>query len=537
MTEGGWRSDGGIDTGAKATARHWERVGTRRRLGVAVPLFSLRSERSAGIGDVADLERLVDWCQAIGATVVQLLPLNDMGTGTAPYGAISAFATDPIYIALDRLPAAATDAQHAERAVELGRRLEGAARIDYPRVRREKMAMLEDAFARSRDRIANDGSFSSFVATNADWLDDYALYRTLREVHDWRPWEDWDGAYAGKDALRRFADAHAERLDFHRFHQWVIDGQLTAARAYASERGVLLKGDVPILVGRDSADVWRRRELFRLDTSAGAPPDYYAEDGQNWGFPTYDWDVSWRDDCAWWRRRLAHAERYFDLYRIDHVVGLFRIWTIPHGEETGRNGRFVPEDEGVWGAQGRRILEMMLDASRMLPLAEDLGTIPDVCRDTLADMGICGTKVIRWERRWHGDQRFIPPEDYPPLSMATLSTHDSETFRGWWADYPEERQLFWEDMGRSGPAPTLDPAVHEACLVHAARVRSTFLILAIQDILAPARLLHDDPEDNRVNVPGTVTDRNWTYRLPVTLERLLANPRMNEHLARLLRRS
>ena len=525
-----------MDTSHLPSARHWERVGTRPRSGLAVPLFSLRSERSAGVGDFADLERLADWCAAIGASVIQLLPLNDLGPDSAPYGAVSAFALDPIYAAPDRISAVQADPALRAKAAALAADLEQPGPVAYDRVRGARMAFLEAVFATVADALRDDTDFEAFVAEHERWLEDYVLYRTLREHHGWRSWEDWGDTY-DMASLARFSAEHASRLQFHRWIQWILDGQLRAAHQYANERGVLLKGDIPILVGRDSADVWRNPHLFFLDTSAGAPPDYYAEDGQNWGFPTYDWEAHWPDGCQWWRARLAHASRYFDLYRVDHVVGLFRIWTIRHGEETGRNGWFVPEEEWRWGGHGRGILEMMLDATDMLPLAEDLGTIPDVCRDTLRDLGICGTKVVRWERRWHGDGSFIPPSEFAPLSMATLSTHDSDTLRGWWQDSPEERQLYWETLGGTGEAPSEIPRdVHLEALGQVTRAGSLFVILLPQDILAPFGRLEGSPADNRINVPGTVADTNWSWRLPCTLDALVADDDLNERLKAILRR-
>ncbi len=520
-----------------ATAAHWERVGMQRRHGVLAPLFSLRSETSVGIGDVADLERLVDWCVEIGATVVQLLPLFDLGPDSAPYGAISAFANDPVYIALDRVPAVRASRELKAELAAARSALEGAARIPYPQVRAAKMAILEAAFELDRERLAEAPDYQAYVTEQAHWLDDYALFRTLREHHHWRSWEDWGAGFESPSARRAFSSKHAARLDFHRYHQWLLDGQLMAARDYAAQRGVLLKGDIPILVGRDSADVWCRPQLFRLDTEAGAPPDYYSRDGQVWGFPTYDWGALWEDDCRFWRWRLAHAERFFDLYRVDHVVGLFRIWTVPRGARHGRDGMFVPSDEERWGDHGQRILTMMLEASTMLPLAEDLGTIPDVCRATLRELGICGTKVVRWERRWHGDGGFIPPSEFHPLSLTTLSTHDTETLRGWWKHHPDDRQLFWESLGGTGRAPeVMSREIQLECLAQTAQGGSLFVIHLLQDLLSPFGLLCADPDDDRINVPGTVGSHNWTWRLPFGLERLIADDPLNSRLERVLRR-
>jgi len=503
----------------KAAATHWARLGWRKRFGVCTPLASVRSSRGCGVGDFADIERVAEWANACGATLVQVLPLNDMGTGCVPYAAVSAFALDPIYTALDQVEAIQTDAAMRRRMEEVARALNVRSRVDYAAVRREKGALLDEAWRRS-DGPALRAILDEFEAQNP-WIGDYALFRVIREIEGYRAWEAWCERY-DPARIAQVRSEHSRRIERIRFEQWLLDRQLREAVERARARGVRLIGDIPILVARDSADVFAHRELFLLDTSAGAPPDMYAQDGQNWGFPTYHWPAHRETGFAWWRSRLRHAERYFDLYRVDHVVGFFRIWTIPLGERTGRNGRFVPEDEALWGPQGREILEMMLETTRMLPLAEDLGTIPPVCRQTLHALGICGLKIQRWERDWERDRRFLRPEEYAPLSVAMLSTHDSETFAGWWEAFPEDRQRLYETLGGTGAAPErLDPALHARYVQWLSAAGSIFYILMVQDLLWPLGVIGGDPAEHRINVPGVVNDTNWTWRWPVDLERLL----------------
>ncbi len=513
-----------------ATKDHWERIGVKKRFGICAPLFSLRTLRDAGVGDIGDLYPLVDWCRRIGASVIQLLPINDMGLDSVPYSALSAFALDPIYIALDRVDEIASAPDLCERLARLSTTLNQGARIDYLQVRREKGALLEEAFRRA-DGPPLRAALAEFRDSNS-WLDDYLIYRTIKEHREYRSWEDWGEEFSSGEARNRFAREHDERLTFHLYEQWLLDRQLSEARGYANANGILLKGDIPILVSRDSADVWLNPAYFNLQTTAGAPPDMYAEEGQNWGFPTYRWDVLAGQDYSWWRARLEVAQRYFDLYRIDHVVGFFRIWTIPLSETTGVNGRYEPQEEWAWGDHGRRLLSMMLESSTMLPLAEDLGTIPPVCRETLRELGICGFKVQRWEKRWHEDHSFIQPSDYDPLSLATLSTHDSETLAGWWAAYPDERGQLWGTLGKEGSAPDRLPGEFELELIRwLARGRSLFTVVMLQDLLDPFGLLPGDPAEHRVNVPGTVGPHNWTWRSPVCLEDLLGNEELCSTLA------
>ena len=515
--------------GQTPAAAHWERIGVGRRRGLCVPLFSLRSTRDCGIGDVSDLRMLIDWCQRLGVSVVQILPINDMGLDGVPYSALSAFAIDPVFLALDAVGPVREDAAFLARVREAGERLAQAQRVDYLEVRRTKMAFLEEAFARA-DGPALQETLYRFHADNR-WLDDYLPYRVLKEVHDYRSWEDWGHLYDTPEKLRLFEYEQANRLRFHCYLQWLAHEQFVDVHAYAASRGVLLKGDIPILVARDSADVWRHPEFFHMETAAGAPPDMYSEDGQYWGFPTYNWGALAEQDYGWWRQRLQYAQRFFDLYRIDHVVGFFRIWTIKLGAESGREGWYVPADESQWGEHGYRLLQMMLDSTHMLPLAEDLGTIPPVCRQTLEAMGICGLKVQRWEKRWEVDGSIIPPAEYHPLSVATVSTHDSETLAGWWADNYEERQQLWQFLGGEGLAPeSLGGHLQQRILRWVAAGGSLFTIFMMQDLLRPLSKLEGDPARHRINVPGTVAATNWSWRCPVTIEELLADDRLTEEL-------
>jgi 4-alpha-glucanotransferase len=517
-----------------ATGPHWERIGVRQRNGVCVPLFSLRSERDCGIGDVADLEALIDWCHATGLEVVQILPINDMGLDSVPYSALSAFALDPVFLALDRIDVVRRDPALMARVRAEGTRLNGAERIDYQEVRRAKSSILEAAFAQA-DGPELQAELARFEDENG-WLADYLPFRVLKECHEYRSWEDWGRYFPTREAVDGFMAEHQDRRRFHLYLQWLLAEQFGAAREYAARRGVLLKGDIPILVARDSADVWRHPEYFHMGTAAGAPPDMYAEDGQYWGFPTYNWDSLRYQDYGWWRERLRYAQRFFDLYRIDHVVGFFRIWTIALGAENGREGWYVPGNEAEWGDHGRRLLTMMLESSHMLPLAEDLGTIPHICRSTLKELGICGLKVQRWEKRWEEDSSIIAPTDYHPLSVSTLSTHDSETLSGWWADFRDDRNQLWHFLGGEGEAPaTLDSDLHRRILGWSAQSGSLFNLFMLQELLEPFGRLTGDPREHRINVPGTVNGSNWSWRSPVTLDALLTDDDLRHAIRQTLR--
>jgi len=466
-----------------------------------------------GIGDFGDLEALAEVLRLCGATVLQVLPLNDLGNGDAPYGAISAFALDPIYVALDKLEWMWDDKGFMARLEDARCALEALERVDYPLVRQVKSQLLREAFEKAPEDVRL--AYRKFAGEN-EWLIGYAGFKVCKRSH-LRPLE-WS-----RDGIVREASKHTKEMDFEFFTQYCLDSQLRYAHERLNAMGIKFVGDVPILVSRDSVDVLEHPEIFRLDLSAGAPPDMYAQDGQNWGFPIYDFEACKASSFAWWRQRLQIAERFYDLFRIDHVVGLFRFWAIPKDEKTGRNGMFVPQEEWRWGEQGREWLETFLSATKMLPIAEDLGTIPPVCRQVLSELGICGLKVQRWERFWEGDRSFIPPSEYPPVSVATLSTHDSETFRGYYEAQGDYRRDLWLAMGKKSPPPEkATPEVVQEVIKWLSDGASCFMVLMIQDVLDALGLLEGDPASHRINVPAVISKMNWSWRMPVPVEDLVS---------------
>jgi len=412
----------------------WQKIGTQRRSGVLVPLFSVYSKSSLGIGDTHDLKLLVDWCNKTGNSILQLLPLNEVGISFCPYDSLSSFALEPSYIHLDSLinshkSLIRDEAEEVKQLFPVGR-----MHMDY-RIKQEKLHLLRDLFGQGED--CQTPEFNKFRQENAYWIEDFALFKVIKDCHDGLPWFEWQPNFKNRnpqtlDAVRK---EFKDEIDFQIWIQWSIFKQLKDVKAYAEENNVFIKGDLPILVSRDSADVWQHQEFFKLEFAAGAPPDMYCAKGQRWGAPTYNWGNISSDEYRYIKEKLQYAENFYSIIRVDHVVGLFRIWSIPYNEpreNQGLNGFFDPRDESWWGEHGRNILNVMINSTNMLLCAEDLGTIPKVCTDSLNFLGIPGNEVQRWTKDWKVGHDFLPPEEYRPLSVTMLSTHDTTNWMAWW---------------------------------------------------------------------------------------------------------
>ena len=315
-----------------------------RVAGTLVPVFSLRSRRSFGVGDFGDLRMMVDWVATSGQRLLQILPINDTTSShtwgdSYPYSCISVFALHPQYVELSALPKLKKKAD-LERFEALRMELNALPQIDYERVNAAKLEYLHLLFAQEGKKTLATADFHTFFQESEQWLVPYAQYCTLRDqfgTGDFSQWPEQCRQYGAASG-----EAAGETIQFWYFVQFILAQQLSAVHAYARTRGVILKGDIPIGVARHGCDVWQEPRYFNLNGQAGAPPDDFAVDGQNWGFPTYNWDEMLRDGCKWWERRFRNMAHYFDAYRIDHVLGFFRIWEIPMPVKSGLLGQFSP---------------------------------------------------------------------------------------------------------------------------------------------------------------------------------------------------
>lgn len=321
-----------------------------RAAGTVIPVFSLRSEGSFGVGDFGDLQRMIHWVAFTEQRVLQVLPINDTTfnhtwTDSYPYNCTSSFALHPQYIDLRQLPPLA-DASRAAHYEALRRELNALPEIDYERANNAKRDYMRELYAQEGAATLRSQAFKTFFAANRHWLIDYATFAFFRDKYrtaDFRLWpdhkrpDDKEREQRSRPASRAFAE-----VAFWYYLQFLLDTQMRAAHDAARQERVILKGDIPIGVCPHSVDVWADPDYFNLDGSAGAPPDAFSTNGQNWGFPTYNWDAMLADGCQWWQRRLRKMAEYFDAYRIDHVLGFFRIWEIPTHSVHGLLGQFSP---------------------------------------------------------------------------------------------------------------------------------------------------------------------------------------------------
>ncbi|KIC75881.1 4-alpha-glucanotransferase [Neochlamydia sp. TUME1] len=507
---------------ATPSAPGWKAVGIKQHHGINVPLFSLHTKNSGGIGEFHDLKWVIDWCHQVNFNVIQLLPLNDTGPEPSPYSSISAFALNPLHISLSSLPGVETYKDLAGLLAEL-QLLTKKQRVDYPTLHIKRDLFLQLYYQYTYAHQSQLPDYLNFTKENP-WLQGYALFKALKEISNWQPLDSWPSELQDPcpAEIERLQKKYETQISYHIFLQYLCFKQFEEVRKYAQFKNILLKGDIPILISRESADVWLHRKLFIMDQNAGAPPDIYSQEGQNWHFPLYNWEEMEKDHYTWWQERLKVAGRLYDIFRIDHIVGFFRIWAIPLGQASVQ-GKFFPEDETQWAPLGKKNLTMMLKNCSMLPIGEDLGAVPPKVRECLKNLGICATKVMRWERNWEGDKSFIDIHAYPPESMTTVSTHDSETLKQWWKNHPEEALYLCQAKGWKYE-PDLSFEKNLAILKDSHRSPSLFHINLLHEYFSLfPYMAWDELSDERINDPSGQSTTNWTYRYRLCFEEIYHN--------------
>jgi 4-alpha-glucanotransferase len=505
-------------------------VSSGRVAGLLLPLFSMPSTRSWGIGEFADLGRIARWMRGAGLRVLQVLPLNEMAPGqSSPYSAISAMALDPIFLSVPAIPD--FQATGGEDALDTGERgtlahVRASRGVDYWAVRTLKERVLRRAFRQFVEREwAHDteraARLRAFIADQAWWLDDYAVFRAAHHLSDGKTWREWnpDLRDPQSSTVARLRRESGQEVLYRQYLQWIAQTQWLTARGQAAP--IRIAGDFPFGVAAESADVWGNQALFSFDGAVGAPPDAFSEEGQNWQLPVYRWDIMRERGYEWFGTRARRTADLFDLFRVDHVVGLFRTWVFPRDE---RAPHFVPLEVAAQRAQGKAVLRAVIAAGATV-IAEDLGTIPGFVRAAMRRLGVPGYRVLRWERAWNEPgQPYVEPSTYPALSVATSGTHDTETLAAWWEDLDEGERLaalaVVDPRAReSGTSPHHEdafvPGVRDALLESLYGSGSNLLILPLQDVFGWT---------DRINVPAIVDDRNWTWKLPWPVDEMDARP-------------
>jgi 4-alpha-glucanotransferase len=509
----------------------------QRRAGVLIPLFSIRTPTGWGLGEIPDLEPLAGWAAGSGIRVVQMLPVCAVSGGeTSPYSAATAFALDPVYLGLDACEdfaaaggrAALTDAD--QRLLD---EVAAAPSVPWARLRPLKERGMRLAFAHFRGhhwrrRSKRGRALAQFREENRDWLEDWALFAVLHDRFQ-QHWQAWPQALAARQpaALAAAAKEHAEEILFVAWQQWQLDEQWRAARQHAAGLGVDLMGDLPFVVAEDSADVWKERKLFRPGLRVGAPPDGFSAEGQDWGLPLFDWRAMEKTDFAWMRKRAERNGRLFGLYRVDHVIGMYRTY---YRSADGKRSGFTPTDEDAQIRLGETLLAIMDTYGEVI--AEDLGMVPEFLRPSLARLGLPGYRVLRWEKDdlWRDgrmQQFYRDPARWPAISVATSGTHDTDAQAVWYDGLSPEQRGFLAripGLGHLDWHRGFDDGVRDALLRVLYQAASDLCLLPFQDLLGTR-----EP----VNVPGTVNDRNWTYRMAMTVDALVADHATTERLRRL----
>lgn len=476
----------------------------RRQSGIGVPLFSLVSSRGWGIGEFGDLPIFARWLMEAGQSIVQILPIHEMPPiETSPYSAMTAMALDPLYISMaDVADFAGLGAELAMDGAEQAeiRRLRQLPRIDYGSIRRLKDRWLRRSFDRFLRLEVARGTprsmrFDAFVKTQSWWLDEYVLFRALRHLHEERPWTEWPEPLARADA-KAVSEARVllrAEITYREYLQWIAAEQWAEAKRLSWP--VKVFGDLPFMISRDSPDVWARQDEFRFDATIGVPPDAFSETGQDWGLPPWRADVMAATGFTWMHARGRRYGDLYDGYRIDHLVGLYRMYVRPIDKAVP--AFFDPAEQAEQISLGETLLGILSGApsrstsaeatvDKPQVFAEDLGSIPPFVRESMTRLDLPGLKVLRWERHWdHEGQPSIDPTEFAERSVATTGTHDTEPL----AATPEGQS----DEQRAAVLKSLLAA--GSCLT----------LIPLQDVFGWV---------DRINTPAVVGEMNWTWRLP-----------------------
>jgi len=483
----------------------YEKFKYKKQHGIICPLFFLKTNNSSQIGEFPDLKQLADFALTCGFSIVQLLPIFDTGPVSSPYSARSCYALNPIYLSLKVLEGIDTKDPEFQKLYEK----KDSLYFDYNAVHYLKLSILRKYIDLNKDILKNKPEFLEFLEKNT-WLKAYSAFCAKKNCTETMP-EYWDFD------IDEILNENPDEVFFHQILQFFCHIQLIEAKDYIEQLGLHLMGDIPILLSPDSTEVWTHKHLFDFQLTVGAAPDQFSDVGQTWGFPLIRF-VDKPQACAdFWKKRIDHLSQYFSMYRIDHMVGFFRLWAIPKGKKA-KYGFFFPTDEAASIQNAHHLFDQIFKNTPMVPIAEDLGVIPDFVKKFIADSHLVGTKVIRWERYWHQGGAMIPFNKYPHFSMTTLSTHDTTfMFEEWNLDQTLSKGLC--DLFQIPYTKVCNITIQDFILKKAHQSESLFIINMIQEYL----YLSNDFKNKlyRVNDPSLLEARNWEVKMAIPLESLL----------------
>ncbi len=579
----------------------WFPVYSWKGAGTVVPVFSLRSEGSFGVGDFGDLKMMIDWCDKTRQRILQVLPINDTTIthtwqDSYPYNSISIYALHPQYCDFRQMPEI-KDEKLKIKFEALRQELNALPQIDYERMMQAKTEYLRTVFAQEWAAVSRRENYKKFFEQNKEWLMPYAAFCYYRDLYGTATFSEWP-AEATLANTQKPSFKGRKELQFWYYVQYNLDLQMRSAHEHARKHRVILKGDIPIGISRDGVEAWVEPKYFNLNGQAGAPPDPFSADGQNWGFPTYNWDEMLSDGCSWWVRRFRKMAQYFDAYRIDHVLGFFRIWEIPVPEKSGLMGQFSPalglsreeiESYGIvghddlflvdhkrsdrwhpriavqyqeaygklteeekqnfnrlyndyfyrrnnqyWYTEAMKKLPRLTQATRMLVCAEDLGMVPDCVPWVMNELRILSLEIQSMPK--NPEVRFGHLSQYPYRSVCTISTHDMPTLRQWWDEDEAQTQEYFNTMlYRGGEAPHPLPGWLAKDIVSRHLTSPSMLcLLSLQDWLSTDERLRL-PDANAERINIPANPRHyWRYRMHLTIEQLLAADDFNQEIQTLI---
>ena len=469
-----------------------------RRSGMLLPVASLPSKY--GIGTFSkEAYDFIDMLHDAGQSLWQILPLGPTGYGDSPYQSFSTFAGNPYFIDLDELVKEGILSQEECNSYDWGNNEEY---INYEKIYSSRFKILYKAY--KRNDIGNNKKFNAFCHKNRWWLDDYALYMSIKNFYDGKSWIEWDKDIRerNEDSLLNYENKLREEVEFYKYLQYLFYQQWHKLKAYANKKGISIIGDIPIYVSLDSADTWANPELFQLNKEclpkavAGCPPDSFCETGQLWGNPLYDWEYHKFTDYKWWIQRIESSFDLYDIVRIDHFRGFDEYYSIPYGDKTAINGTW---EKGP----GMELFKYVKDALGEVDIiAEDLGFLTDSVKKLLDDTGYPGMKILQFAFDSREDSDYLP-HNYNRNCVVYTGTHDNNTIYGWYKEInKEDKRMSINYMNNKY---TRDNAIHWDFICLAMRSVADTCVIPVQDFLGL-------DESARINTPSTLGN-NWKWRM------------------------